>query len=272
MNLSQNFWIAVGTFAVSTCLSVAVWSFVRPPAATAVKRIATEIEMTGQMRGVVEEAVLAVEALTKIRSNTASAEIQRRRERTMAMVEGCVRLAQTLSDDESSWIPVAQARLLLLHVEEFGRDALRRSPSLQVDERRAAEALSTETDPDMVGMTPETVQILETRAISMRKESLQLQQAVQRAAMAAASNRGSWLGFEAGDYLFAVILVNCLIGTFSVLQFRKCLEVVPFRMVEIDLKLLSEHHPQAALDSCYQLSETLLRLADQILDSVHSAK
>ena len=272
MSLSRSVRGTVVVLAVSLTLAAVVRVLLRPPAATEGPRVVDDIDLTGQMRGVVFEAVQATGALATIGPETTSQEILRRRERVNAMVEGCRRLVQMLSESETSWIPVSEAQILLEHVADFGDYALQQTPTLQVAASEAAGAESTETNPDITGMTPETTRTLAVRGSQLLKESQELQQTVRQAALGAVFTRGTWLGFEAKDYLLGLVLISCVTGIAFVWRFRKLLDVPAFETVCNDLQLQAERHPQQAVDRCYNLSKTLLQLADRFLVRAHSTK
>lgn len=272
MDLSRTFWVSTTTFVTSFILAALVWLLLRPPEATAGPAVVDDIDLTGQMRGVVQETVHAVSTLSSMTPATTTQEIVQHRERVAALVEGCERLAKSLEEAETSWIPLSEAQLLLKHAAEFGTDALSRIPTQQVTARVSAGASPTETRPDMTGITPEAVSILQSRANQLLKESAVLQQNVRQAALTAAFTRGIWLGFQARDYLLALMLIVCVTGSISLWQCRNRLKVSPFGMLHSDLKLQSEQHPNEAVDECYRLSKELLKLADQILVSVHPSE
>ena len=169
-----------------------------------------DVDLAGQMRGVVGETIHSVTTLSSMTPETTTEQIVRRRERVLTLVEGCTRLADSLNEAETSWVPVLEAQLLLKHAAEFGTDALSRFPTQQVTARAASGVSSTETRPDVSGITPEAVSILQLRAKQLLDESELLQQNVKQAALTAAFTRGTWLGFQARDYLLALLFIVCV--------------------------------------------------------------
>lgn len=258
------------TFAASVCLATVVYFAVRAPAISNGEEVVADIELVGRIRGVVHQTILTIERLSEIKPTTTAAEIELSRERTTAMVEACARLSEQLAQHEESWVPVPSAQRLLDDAKEAGQDALGRCPTVQVDEVTAAAADSTETNPNLTGLNAESRTALQTSANQLRADSDRLLHALESDALDIVAARGTLFGFAARDYLLALLIVSVVVGGIILTKFRRRLQVDPYRMIENDLKLSSQTEPQKAMNRCYSMSASLLKLADQILRGVYS--
>lgn len=253
-------------------IGLALWGLVRPPLSTAGSNVVKAIDLSGQIRGTVTQSVHAVRLLTTITDATPDDVVIQRREMVNGMVTACERLGDSVKAADSGWIPVAEAVVLLSKTREFAQAALVKTPTRQVTKQDVAAAGSLETDPDRIGMTRETVQLIESRANDLMSESDNLLDAIQVSASRAAFSRGTWFGLEARDYLLLCLMVAVVLGFWANWQAQAWSETAPAEALITELKLEATSDPDAAIERCYRQSAVVLNLADEILTQANIRK
>lgn len=247
---------------------ILVWFLVRAPGGTSVGAIFGDVERIGRSHQVVLETVSAVRQLTTVRLDTSHDDIVALRAQVLQANDAAAKMAEELQTVKSQWMPVAEATVLLNECRSVGELALQQSPTgvavpANVDESDE----SIEMDPDLDGMSAESVQILGARAEQLFQEWKRLELRVRQAIVGGVFARGSLLGLESKDLLLIATVLACLAGIFVLSNVCRRLKISPENVERMEIELISRTDRIGAMQRCHNRVHDLLQMADSLCRS-----
>lgn len=263
---------------------LAIWFAVSAPEGTSSDRILRDVTLFGRVDELVRETTAAVRSLAAALGSATEEDLTAPRGQLASIQLAGRRLQQDLEEHRSSWIPVEEASDVLKRSLELCRDTWDRTAAVtaaaaaekaapptagaagpKADAPAAAEtasaAASEAASPPPLSPA-EIAALLTERQKQLLAQAERLRTRVEQAITEGMLARGTFLGWESGQWLLGALILATLVGLIVAVHALRRARLAPERLERMELELVGRSDRRAALQKCHERVRDLLDFAE----------
>lgn len=256
--------IVLSLLVVLVLMAAGLCLFIRVPTEASGPQVVAAVETTGRIRLLIEQVDAACRSAIRLDATSPQEDYDLARAWLKALEVAIQKEIQQIPEVGNTWIPVAEAVVLLEETDKLITLTLQRMPQQPVPEIAAAQVDVLEDDPDIVGITPEARAMIEAQLKQLGAQSVSLRGRVERAVLMKSLARDSLVGIEVKYLLLFLMVLSVVIAWLAIRRAVAVMSIPPEQALESKIKLHARSHPEAAVKSCYEQSRRLLQVADEL--------